>query len=59
MDLAPWKVMLGLAALLVVIGIVAQIGRLGPVDILIGILFVGSILAAMYLGWRIGQRFAN
>lgn len=55
MDLAPWKIMLGLSGLLVIIGIVSHLWTLGPVDIIVGLLFVGMILAAMWIGWRIGR----
>lgn len=59
MDLAPWKVMAGLAGALVIIGVAVQLPQLSPIDILFVVLFGGALLAAMYFGWQIGQRLGK
>lgn len=52
----PWKLMLGLAGLLVVFGVFAYFGISEPAEIaaalIVGTLFGGSV----YVGFRIGRR---
>lgn len=47
--------MAGLSVLLVVVASIVYLSRFEPIDLVIISVMGGSILAAMYLGWRLGK----
>ncbi len=59
MRVAPWKVMAGLTVALVIVGIAASLGGLGPVQLLLGAIVLALLVGGLYFGWRIGQRWAE
>lgn len=54
MDLAPWKVMLGLSGILVVLAIASTVGGMGPGQLFAAILLAVVFVGTGYLGYRIG-----
>lgn len=50
--------MAGVTVFLVIIGVVAYLGQMEPTDIVVIIFMALSVLAAMYLGYRLGNRFS-
>lgn len=55
MRIAPWKLMVGLSVVLVIVGVVVSLTGFSPLDIVVATFFGGSIIVAMYVGWRIGK----
>lgn len=59
MRVAPWKLMAGVTVVLVVVGLVAAFGELGPVQLLAGGITVVLLAGGVYFGWRLGRRWAE
>ena len=59
MSIEPWKLMLGLSALLVVFGILVSLGisPTSPGELIPTLLFIVLVLAMTYVGYRIGRKF--
>lgn len=59
MKFEAWQVMVGLSVILVLVAAITYLSRLEVTDVIIGAIMAGSIVAAMYLGWRMGKLLGN
>ncbi len=55
MELEPWKLMIGLSVLIVLVGILVTVGATSPGEIVLVILLLGAFAVMVYFGYRIGK----
>lgn len=59
MGIEPWKVMIGLSIVLVLIGAFAYLDITSPLQAVIYLVLLIGIFVAMYFGYRIGNALAE
>ena len=59
MRIEPWKLMIGLAVLLIVIGALSATGTREPMEVIRLVTLIGVLIVLTFLGYKIGNHLGN
>ena len=59
MRIEPWKIMIGLSIVLVIVGAFVYFGISSPIEMVIYLVLLAGVLVAMYFGYRLGNLLAD